>query len=175
MDGNEYARYLGSPEKIFQDMQELEEYRMVAGKLKAPIEDSLLESLQTEEVPRPFLNGKQRYDNIGRLYTELMRAEGMKCLDIARYLHRHMFGMTLGTAKNYITALRKGYIYQSQKRTGERVEDITKYLRRAVHALRACNVPENHQILTEFQKANSQFFHYWCIHQTQEPRTNWRR
>lgn len=157
-----YARYLGTADRIYRDLQELDELRKryrsseLAG-------DSHREISQTTDALLPAVQSREQkhYPLIGELYTALMRENHKRCLDVARFLTRHINDLRLGSALNYVTALREGYPYQSKTRKGKRVEDITRYARRMVCAVHACDIKEGHPLLQEFKKVEPLFSKLW--------------
>ncbi len=151
---NGYRRYLGTADRIFRDLEELDTLR----KQRIPRTNVCIDF---SENTVPSLVREQHYPEIGRMYREIMQQKRKKGKEVAQFIRRHMNRVNLGTALNYVSALRKGDIYQSPSRTGKRVDSLDKYIRRMVCALKACEVDSSHLIIMELQKIEPRFMEFW--------------
>ena len=151
---NGYRRYLGTADRIFRDLEELDTLR----KQRIPRTNVCI---YFSENTVPSLVREQHYPEIGRMYREIMQQKRKKGKEVAQFIIRHMNRVNLGTALNYVSALRKGDIYQSPSRTGKRVDSLDKYIRRMVCALKACEVDSSHLIIMELQKIEPRFMEFW--------------
>src|SRR3989344_3809851 len=129
--GSRIIKYIGSAEKLYRDLRELDSLR----------ERYNFESSSDEECSQPLY-----LPHIGQAFIKHMQEKGLSCNEVAHRLSR-----SLHLKKNYarliITRFRQGYPFPSKGNLLE--SNVHRNLTITANVLRAGEIPENHSIVGE--------------------------